>query len=53
VGVNQAAGVTKIKVYGPSKTQATDPDYILLNPVRRPNPAASPAAIITGIAIAQ
>ena len=53
VGVNQAAGATKIKVYGPTKTQATDPDYILLNPVRRPNPSASPAAIITGVAIAQ
>jgi hypothetical protein len=53
VGVDQAAGVTKIKVYGPTKTQATDPDYVLLNPVRRPNPSASPAAIITGIAIAQ
>ncbi len=53
VGVNQPGGVTKIKVYGPSKTQATSPDYILLNPVRRPNPSASPAAIITGIAIAQ
>src|ERR1035437_4159904 len=53
VGVNQPSGVTKIKVYGPSKTQETDPDYILNNPVRRPNPAASPAARITGIAIAQ
>ena len=53
VGVNQSNGATKIKVYGPSKTQATDPDYILNNPVRRPNPAASPAAVITGIAIAQ
>jgi hypothetical protein len=53
VGVNQGGGVTKIKVYGPSKTEATSPDYILLNPVRRPNPATSPAAIITGIAIAQ
>ena len=53
VGVNQPNGVTKIKVYGPSKTQATNPDYILNNPVRRPNPAASPGAVITGIAIAQ
>jgi hypothetical protein len=53
VGVNQGSGVTKVKVYGPSKTQATDPDYILNNPVRRPNPSASPAAVITGIAIAQ
>ena len=53
VGVNQPNGVTKIKVYGPTKTQATDPDYILNNPVRRPNPAASPTARITGIAIAQ
>jgi hypothetical protein len=53
VGVNQPNGVTKVKVYGPAKTQATDPDYILNNPVRRPNPAASPAATITGIAITQ
>jgi hypothetical protein len=53
VGVNQANGVTKIKVYGPTKTQATDPDYVLNNPVRRPNPAASPTARITGIALAQ
>ena len=51
VGVNQPNGVTKVKVYGPAKTEATDPDYILNNPVRRPNPAASPAAKITGIAI--
>ena len=53
VGVNQANGVTKVKVYGPTKTQATDPDRILNNPVRRPNPATPPAAQITGIAIAQ
>ena len=53
VGVNQPNGVTKLKVYGPAKTQATDPDYILNNPVRRPNPAASPVAVITGIAITQ
>lgn len=53
VGVNQPNGVTKVKVYGPSKTEATDPDYILNNAVRRPNPAASPAAVITGIAISQ
>jgi hypothetical protein len=53
VGVNQPNGVTKVKVYGPAKTQATNPDYILNNPVRRPNPSASPAAVITGIAITQ
>jgi hypothetical protein len=53
VGVNQPNGVTKIKVYGPTKTQSTSPDYVLNNPVRRPNPAASPTARITGIAIAQ
>ena len=53
VGVNQPNGVTKVKVYGPSKTEATAPDRVLNNPVRRPNPAASPAAAITGIAIAQ
>ena len=53
VGVNQPNGVTKVKVYGPTKTQATDPDYVLNDPVRRPNPSASPAAAITGMAIAQ
>ena len=53
VGVNQPGGVTKIKVYSAGKTQATDPDYTLNNPVRRPNPSASPAAAITGMAIAQ
>ena len=53
VGVNQPNGVTKVKVYGPAKTEATAPDYILNNPVRRPNPAAPPAAAITGIAIAE
>ena len=53
VGVNQPNGVTKVKVYGPSKTESTSPDYVLNNPVRRPNPAASPAAAITGIAIAE
>ena len=53
VGITQPSGVTKVKVYGPTKTQATDPDRILNNPVRRPNPAAPPASIITGIAIAQ
>ena len=53
VGVNQPNGVTKVKVYGPAKTEATNPDYILNNPVRRPNPAASPVARITGMAISQ
>ena len=53
VGVNQPNGVTKVKVYGPAKTESTDPDYVLNNPVRRPHPAASPAAAITGIAISQ
>lgn len=53
VGVNQPNGVTKIKVYAKTKTEATNPDYVLNNPVRRPNPSAAPAAVITGIAIAQ
>ena len=53
VGINQPNGVTKVKVYSASKTEATNPDYILNNPVRRPNPAASPVAVITGMAIAQ
>jgi hypothetical protein len=53
VGITQPNGVTKVKVYGPTVTQATTPDRILNNPVRRPNPSASPAAIVTGIAIAQ
>lgn len=53
VGVNQPNGVTKVKVYNPTQTQATSPDRVLNNPVRRPNPATPPAALITGIAIAQ
>ena len=53
VGIDQPNGVTKVKVYGPSKTEATNPDSILNNPVRRPNPAATPEAGITGMAIAQ
>ena len=53
VGVNQPNGVTKVKVYGPTKTEATSPDYILNNPVRRGNPSASPTARITGMAITQ
>ncbi len=53
VGVNQPNGVTKLKVYGPTKTEATAPDYVLDQPIRRPNPSVSPAAFITGIAIAQ
>ena len=53
VGVNQPGGVTKVKVYGPTNTQATSPDYMLNNPVRRPNPSASPQAAITGMAITE
>ena len=53
VGVDQPNGVTKVKVYTPTQTQATSPSWVLNNPVRRPNPAASPQARITGLAITQ
>jgi hypothetical protein len=53
VGINQPNGVTLVKVYTVGQTQATSPTYILENAVRRPNPANSPQAVITGLAITQ